>query len=228
MSMIYADKIRVSSDGRIILDDLSISIERGDWLCVAGDTGSGKSSLLNVLLGLAKPESGSISLGDGVKSASIAFMPQSSDTDQVFPQTVHQIVSSGMLGGKRFFARLSKSEKEKAQEVMNLLDIADLSERRFADLSGGQKQKVLIARAICSAKEMIVLDEPDNGLDKTSVDNLLLTLKHLNLAGITIITTCSDVSLYIMYASHFLLLDSTPPYWGTASDMVRNGFIKGV
>ena len=195
MSMINADKIRVSSDGRIILNDLSIRIERGDWLCVAGDTGSGKSSLLKVLLGLTKPESGSISHGDGVRSASIAFMPQSSDADQVFPQTVRQIVSNGMLGGKRFFARLSKSEKEKAQDILNLLDISDLSERRFADLSGGQKQKVLIARAICSAKEMIVLDEPDNGLDKTSVDNLLLTLKHLNLAGITVITTCSDISL---------------------------------
>lgn len=194
MSVVVAAKnVHVSYGDNKVIDDANFEIVFGDFVCVVGANGSGKSTLIKAILGLLKTNAGKIILDESVSRA-IGYFPQESKIDRNFPATVWEIVRSGGLG--RIGARIGyDAETEmRAKECLKLLKISKLRDKCFADLSGGQKQKVLLARALVATKELLILDEPSNNLDYKSRRDFYELLKKLNNEqGITIIMITHDL-----------------------------------
>ena len=178
-----------------VINSANFVIDEQDFVCVVGANGSGKSTLIKALLGLIKPDSGKIVFGDDIKRESIGFLPQDTKTDFNFPATVIEIVLSGTLGQLGIKAFYRRKDKDQAEEAMKKLDILELKNHSFSTLSGGQKQKVLLARALAATSKVLILDEPSNNLDYNSRKDFYKTLKKLNRSGLTIIMITHDLDV---------------------------------
>ena len=165
MAQLTCQNLRVGYDGKSVLQDLSFEVFAGDYLCIVGENGSGKSPLMKTILGLQPPISGRILTGDGLRKNEIGYLPQQTVVQKDFPASVREIVLSGCQGrcGSRPF--YSKEEKQLAEENIRKMQIDKLSKRCYRELSGGQQQRVLLARALCATQKMLLLDEPVSGLD---------------------------------------------------------------
>ncbi len=159
-----------------VIDGASLEILEGDFCCIVGANGAGKSTLIRGILGLNKICAGNIQCD----VSRVGYLPQESKIDMYFPATAMEIVLSGNLGrmGRRVF--YGEVEKERAKKSLETLNIANLAKQKFASLSGGQKQKVLLARALTAAKDILILDEPSNNLDHDSRAEFYQILKRLN------------------------------------------------
>jgi len=207
MDIIECKDLTLANEGKQVLQGLNITVSKGDILCVVGENGTGKSTFIRALLRLQKPVSGSVALLNGLKPTDIGYLPQQTDGRHDFPASVREIVLSGCLNSLGFFPFYGKKEKALADEIMELLGITDLKKRSFGELSGGQQQRVLIARAFCSAKKVLVLDEPDSGLDPMITAETYEIIKHLNVSkGLTVIMATHDLAAVKKYATRVLHL----------------------
>ena len=170
-----------------LFKSLNLSLYPGDFLCIVGPNGSGKTTLLRLILGLESPSSGKIS-----RPAHLAYLPQESKIDPNFPATVEEVVLSGVLNRPGLHTFYKNSEKSEANLNLKRFNLDSFSEKPFSSLSGGQKQKVLLARALMSSAELLILDEPINNLDIKSQSELYAILKDLNREGLTIIMVTHD------------------------------------
>lgn len=210
MSQLTCQNLRVSYDGKSVLQDLSFKVFAGDYLCIVGENGSGKSTLMKTLLGLQPPISGRILTGDGLRKNEIGYLPQQTVVQKDFPASVREIVLSGCQGrcGSRPF--YNKEEKQLAEENIRKMQIDKLSKRCYRELSGGQQQRVLLARALCATQKMLLLDEPVSGLDPKVTAEMYRLIDELNHRdGITIIMISHDIAAAVKYASHILHIGNT-------------------
>ena len=193
ISAISVRELTVAYGKNKVIDKASFEIETGDFVCIVGANGSGKSTLVKALLGLIKPASGKITFGEGIAKTAIGYLPQETKSSQNFPATVSEIVMTGALGrlGKKITYR--KEDRERVLETLKTLGIKKLAGERFGDLSGGQKQKVLLARALVATSRLLILDEPSNNLDHKSRKEFYKTLKKLNSDGLTILMITHDL-----------------------------------
>lgn len=208
-------------EGRTVLKDVSFSVEQGEWMCIVGENGMGKSTLIRCLLGVVQPTGGKILYGDGVAPSSIGYLPQQTDYRPDFPSTVREIVRGGLMSRKRAFVWLSRAEKKRADQAMETLHIADLAGRRFADLSGGQKQRVLLARTLCASNGLLILDEPVTGLDAAAASELFHTIRLIHSMGATVIMSANDIQTALMHATHILELHGEVVFNGTCQQYLR-------
>ena len=189
----------------MLLQDINFSVKEGDYLCIIGENGSGKSTLMRTLLNLQQPIHGKITFGAGVKSDEIGYLPQQTVIQKDFPASVREIVLSGCqnrVGMRPFYNR---SEKKRACEMMEKLQITNLENRCYRELSGGQQQRVLLARALCATKKILLLDEPVSGLDPKVTDEMYRLIEKINCEDkITIIMISHDMKAAMNYASHIL------------------------
>jgi len=206
MSLIQCHNLTLSYDSRPVLTDLSFAVESGDCLCIVGENGTGKSTLIKALLGLKAPESGTITFGEGLTSTAIGYLPQRSETQKDFPASVWEVVLSGRLNCHGPFAFYNKDDRQAAERQLERLSITDLKKRSFAELSGGQQQRVLLARALCAAKRLILLDEPVAGLDPVAAAELYAIIKKLKNDGLTVIMVSHDLLSSLRYATKVLWL----------------------
>ena len=176
-----------------VINSADFEIFEQDFVCVVGANGAGKSTLIKAILGLIPFKTGQILFGENISRKEIGFLPQEAKIDLDFPATVFEIVMSGNLGrmGKRIFYR--KDDKERAVEILKKLGILKLKNVSFFELSGGQKQKVLLARALIATSKILILDEPSNNLDFKSRKDFYKILKDLNKAGLTIVMITHDI-----------------------------------
>ncbi|MGE0089186.1 MAG: metal ABC transporter ATP-binding protein [Bacteroidales bacterium] len=186
----------------IILHDVSLEIFDNDFIGIIGPNGGGKTTLLKVILGLIKPVKGTIEYtGDSniVRNNKIGFLPQVNKIDNKFPVSVYDVVLSGLIYNNGFYYKHSKKDKQIAKETLQKLGICDLKEKHISELSGGQMQKVLLARAIVSAPRLLVLDEPNTFVDNKFEGELYEILGHLNNEmGIIIVShDIGTISTYI-------------------------------
>ena len=194
MMLLSLKKISLGYGEKPVIKDASFELEQGDFACVVGANGSGKSTLIRGILGLLKPLSGKISYGDGLSRTQIGYLPQDTRVDSNFPATVEEIVLTGCLGHMKMRPFYCHGEKKHVKESLKKLGIESLAKRSFIDLSGGQKQKVLLARSLSATKTLLILDEPSNNLDYKSRKDFYNTLKKLNQEqGITIIMITHDL-----------------------------------
>ena len=188
-----------------VIENISFVVKPKDFIIVVGKNGAGKSTLIKGILGLIKPKSGEIIFGDGLKKNLIGYMPQETKVDQAFPASVKEIVLSGRINKMGFRPFYNKEDKEKANEVMNILNISNIKNKSFCDLSGGQRQKVLLARSLAATDKLLILDEPSNNLDNTSREEFYLLLMKLNKElGISIIMISHDADIDKMLGNKVL------------------------
>jgi len=179
-----------------IIENISFTVEDKDFIIVVGKNGAGKSTLIKGILGLIKPKSGEIKFSSSLKKKLIGYMPQETKVSQSFPASVYEIVLSGRINKMGFRPFYNKEDKIKALEALKILNISNIKDKSFSELSGGQRQKVLLARSLCATEKLLILDEPSNNLDQTSREEFYLLLMKLNKEfGITIIMISHDSDL---------------------------------
>ena len=202
-----------------LVDDLSFNVNEGDLLAIVGENGAGKSSLLKVLLKTLKPKSGNIQYVN-FKQNQIGYLPQITELQKDFPATVWEIVLSGrsqLMGLRPFF---TANDKKIAKEKIALLHIENLVKKRFKSLSGGQRQKVLLARALCGTEKLLILDEPVTGLDQESTKEMHNIIQELHNQGLTIIVISHDIDYVKATATHVLYIGKET-FFGTVEEFAR-------
>ena len=194
MAILKVNGLSLGYEKQVVIKDISFEVNNKDFILVIGSNGAGKSTLIKGILGIIKPISGEI-IYDSETKNHIGYMPQETKVDRNFPASVMEIVLSGLINkmGRRPF--YNKEDKKKALEALKILKIENLEKKIFSELSGGQRQKVLLARSLCATTNLLILDEPSNNLDQESKVEFYSTLKHLNEGhGITIIMITHDIT----------------------------------
>lgn len=219
MAILKCENVSFAYDGKTVLEHVSFSLNTGDYLCIVGENGSGKSTLIKGLLGLKAPESGSITLGEGLKQTEIGYLPQQTQLQRDFPASVWEVVLSGCLN--RLGSRLlyNKEDKERARMNLERMGIEDIKDKSYQELSGGQQQRVLLARALCATKKLLLLDEPVTGLDPIATGELYNLIKLVNLCdNITVIMVSHDIHEAVRYATHILHLGHRQLFFGSSAE----------
>ena len=218
MALIVCRDVSLGYDGVTVCEHLNFEVNSGDYLCIVGDNGSGKSTLMKALLGLNPTLKGEIIKGEGMTVGSIGYLPQQSELQRDFPATVREVVLSGCVGdlGKRFF--YGKAARKLALECMEKLGISALADKPYSILSGGQQQRALLARALCAAKKVILLDEPVSGLDPVAASEMYALIDSLRRkSDITVIMVTHDIGAAVKYASCVLHMGERPEFFGSVS-----------
>lgn len=205
MPQLLCQNLAVGYDGKTVVSGLNFEVCAGDYLCIVGENGAGKSALVKTLMQLQSPLSGSIQFGDGLQKKEIGYLPQQTIVQKDFPASVQEIVRSGCqthCGLRPFYSR---EEKQLAADAMRKMQIEGLRKRCYRELSGGQQQRGLLARALCAARKMLLLDEPAAGLDPKVTAELYSLIEKLNREdGVTILMISHDIHAAVRYASHIL------------------------
>lgn len=197
----------------IVLNDISFQVGQGDFLIVIGPNGSGKTTLLRLLAGIISAGSGKIEIeGDSVENYSkkalarkIAYVPQMASAD--IPFTVSEVVLMGRSPHMGMLGLEKEMDLVRSGEAMKFTELDHLSDRRLNQLSGGECQRVLIARAICQETEIILLDEPTASLDLAHQTRIMDLMERLQKEkNITVVMVSHDVNLAAMYGKTLLLL----------------------
>lgn len=223
MSQLSVKNLTLAYEGKAVVTGLSFEVNKGDYLCVVGENGSGKSTLIKSILGLIKPQSGEIAFENGLKAGGIGYLPQHETAQNDFPASVKEVVMSA-FAGKTLLPIYSKAMKQTATKNLEILGVEALSDRPFRELSGGQQQRVLLARALCATENMLLLDEPVNGLDPTAATEMYSVISELNGNGLTVIMITHDVRKAVENASNILHLNSDGHFFGTTAEYLSSGF----
>ena len=218
MTQITCRDLTIGYGSRIILKHLNFTVNEGDYLCIIGENGSGKSSLMRTILNLQNPINGQILYDHQIQQNGIGYLPQQTSRQKDFPASVREIILSGCDRRSGFHPFYHASDKKKAVTAMQQLKITHLAHRCYRDLSGGQHQRVLLARALCATKKILFLDEPVSGLDPEVTADFYALIRRLNRReGITILMISHDLQATAADATHILHL-GTPFFYGLASD----------
>lgn len=210
-ALIVCDRLCVELGGSKVLDGLSLSVHEGDFLAVLGPNGGGKTTLLKVMLGLVKPSSGSVTVfgkEPGHAAGRLGYVPQRLDFDRSFPISAMEVVLMGRLSRKKLFQRYGREDRRKALEALETTGLAALARRRIGALSGGELQRVLIARALSGEPELLLLDEPTASVDpemKTTIYDLLDQLRKQH----TIVLVTHDTGTIGRHVSRIACLNCT-------------------
>ena len=221
MNLIELKNVTLGYENHIVLKDIDMTIDDGDFICIVGPNGSGKSTLVKGILGLIKPKKGKV-IYNNLKQNFIGYMPQETKVDSNFPASVYEIVLSGTLNSMGLRSFYTKKEKDMADKNLKLLGIDKLKNKNFCDLSGGQRQKVLLARSLCATSKLLILDEPSNNLDTKSKHDLYKTIKELNENhGITIIMITHDLDHNNLIGNKILSLREDKIFFGSTEEFVK-------
>ena len=192
-----------------VLENISLSIERLEFLGIVGPNGGGKSTLLKLILGLLAPREGRISVfGKPPVQARqrLGYVPQFATFERTFPISVRDTVLQGRLGKTWPVFGYRALDREVAERAMAEADILDLQHRPLAELSGGQRQRVLIARALASDPEVLILDEPTANVDPRVEAGVFELLKRLN-ERVTVIVVSHDIGFISKYITRVACLN---------------------
>ncbi len=187
---------------RPVIEHVNLSIRPGDFLGIVGPNGSGKTTILRALLGILSPMTGTISVADPPgHRLRLGYVPQRDQIDQIMPFTVSDVVMMGRYARLGVLRRPGREDREAVSRSLRHVGIEDLAGRSYRDLSGGQRQRALIARALVAEPDILVLDEPTNGMDLTSRTSILELVRRLHRNdGMTVIMVThllSDVASYV-------------------------------
>ena len=210
-------------DNKPVIKNINFEIDEGDYLCIIGENGAGKSTLIKGILGLLKPIKGSIKLNETLKQEEIGYLPQMSTSMKNFPASVYEVVLSGSLNSRGMLPGYTKENKKLADSNIKKLKINNLKDRSFMELSGGQQRRVLLARALCAMKKILVLDEPTSSLDPKATKEFYKIISELNREEkITIIMVSHDMRNAIKYGEKILHISKDETFFGTNKEYRKN------
>ncbi len=207
------------------IKDISFEIKSGEFIGLIGPNGAGKTTLVKALLGVLPVASGEILLyGQPLKAFSnwnkIDYLPQNLKTiNPLFPATVEEVVFLGLLSSKKSPRYFTATDKAKVKEALDDLGITQLKNKTISELSGGQQQKVMIARALVSKPEILILDEPTTALDTKSRQEFIKFIQELNnKKGVTIILITHDTNLICQFVNKLMYIDRKLIFFGSVDD----------
>ncbi len=217
--MLSVENLSVAINGADILENISFKVNKGEYVSIVGENGSGKSTLIKTILGQVPKKSGTVVFDENV--GRIGYLPQQMQIKN-FPASCFEVVLSGCLGSLKtpFY---TKKEKAFALENMKKLGIEFLAKKKFAYLSGGEKQRVLLARAMCAGENMLILDEPVTGLDPIVTEEMYKIIKKLNEDdNVTVLMVSHDIVQASKYSSKILHIGKTVRFFGTSEEYISS------
>jgi len=196
----------------VVLKDINFAVVENDFIGVIGPNGGGKTTLLRIILGLLKPSNGKLIFNrELLDEKSIGYLPQMSTGDINYPVTVKDIVLSGLMIRKGIISRMTLSDKLKAEKVIGELGLSDLVSSTLNELSGGQMQRVFLARAIIGDPKLLLLDEPGNFVDSSFESDFYEKLKELN-KRMAILMVSHDVGTISSHIKSFACVNGNLHY----------------
>lgn len=218
------EDVTVEFDGRTVLQDVSFYVPVGEFLCLSGPNGAGKSTLLKVILGLVKPQSGRIRIcgEEGSRARNkIGYVPQRKAFDRDFPATPIDVIVANLHGRWPLF--VSKSDREQAMDALKRTGAAKLAKSQMKDLSGGETQRVFLARALVTKPELLVLDEPTAGVDvggRAAIVDLMAEIAASETIAAILVT--HNLQAIARCAERVLYLDKRVRAWGLWTELSKN------
>jgi zinc transport system ATP-binding protein len=212
VSVIDVEGVSFAYGGQPVVEDVSLSVEEGEFLGLIGPNGSGKTTLLKLMFGLLSPDSGRAELfGEPAErfdeGERLGYVSQhSTDGDRSMPVTVREVVTMGRYAHAGL-SRLTDEDRRIVDDALERVGITDLADRRIGRLSGGQRQRVYIARALASEADVLALDEPTVGVDADSRDAFYDLLDELNGQGITIVLIEHDIGVVTEHADRIACIN---------------------
>jgi len=195
-------------DGKIVLKDVSLQVYKQDFIGIIGPNGGGKTTLVKVILGLIKPLSGAIRFADKDLKMQIGYMPQTNSIDKKFPILVSEVIASG-LSPDRNINKLQKQER--IREIVDEMGIEAIRHTPIGELSGGQLQRTLLARALINRPELLILDEPDSYVDKRFELHFYKLLQRIN-QKTAIILVSHDIGTLLSTVKNIACVNETLHY----------------
>ena len=219
--IIQIEHVSAEYDGKQVLKDINLTVYQDDYLGIIGPNGGGKTTLMRLILGLKKPNEGSIHFCSEGKEISMGYLPQYNDLDKQFPISVYEVVLSGLSKSKSksLFARYTKEHHQQVEETLERMQISDLKDRHIGALSGGQLQRVLLARAIVSKPDVVILDEPNTYIDRRFQKQMYEMLEQIN-KECAIIIVSHDIAEVLNNVKHVACVNHNLHYHDT-TDMPK-------
>lgn len=212
--LIELRNIAVSYDTKVVLRDVSFDLWEDDFLGIIGPNGGGKTTLLKVILGLLKPNTGQIFFYRNevrVSALKIGYLPQINQIDRRFPISVWEVIASGLMAEKKKCWGYTSEQREQIQKVIGQIGLATLIKRPIGELSGGELQRVLLGRAIVSQPDVLVLDEPNTYVDKLFESRLYELLAEIN-RDTAVILVSHDVGTILPLVKNVACVNETLHY----------------
>ena len=211
------------NNGHTAIRDVSFELQGGMTCALVGVNGSGKSTLFKSLMGQLKPRQGFIRLcglpvDKALKQNLIAYVPQSEEVDWQFPVSVYDVVMQGRYGYLNFLRIPKAGDKQKVQEAMQRVDIAHLAHRQIGELSGGQKKRVFLARALAQQSRVILLDEPFTGVDVKTEDAIVDLLGQLRAQGHLILVSTHNLGMVPDFCDQVVMINRTVVAAGSTAE----------
>ena len=215
-------------NGVMALEGINIDVNERDLIALIGPNGAGKSTLLKVILGLTKPTSGSVTLFGCLDLSKnlkyVGYVPQSAQArDPNLPFSVYETVMIGRTPHAGLFHGMGAEDRQKVEETLKLFGIYELKDRKIGQLSGGQSQRVFLAKAMVAEPKLLLLDEPTSGVDTTSKKEFYNILERLNKErGITIILSSHDIGVITKIANRVLCINRSQFFCGENEDFAAD------
>lgn len=220
--LIEIEHLSAGYDGKQVLNDINLTVYQDDYLGIIGPNGGGKTTLMRLILRLMKPTKGNIRYykdGKEVKEISMGYLPQYNSLDKQFPISVYEVVLSGLSKTKSLFSRYTQAQHQQVLDTLERMQLTEFKDRHIAALSGGQLQRVLLARAIVSKPDVVILDEPNTYIDRRFQKQMYEMLEQIN-KECAIIIVSHDVAEVLNNVKHIACVNHHLHYHDT-TDMPR-------
>ncbi|GAB4497429.1 MAG: metal ABC transporter ATP-binding protein [Anaerolineales bacterium] len=203
------EQVSARYDGRLAIENITFRLQRGERIAVVGPNGAGKSTLFKVITGILAPSAGNVRIfgSEPAGHVCIGYVPQRSQVDWRFPVTVYDVVMMGRIARVGAFRLPGKRDRDTVQRALAMVNLQSLAKRQIAQLSGGQQQRMFIARAIAQEAELMLMDEPLNGLDIPSQEDILHLLDVLREQQITVMVATHDLDQAAEHFDRVMLLN---------------------
>jgi zinc transport system ATP-binding protein len=232
--LLAAEGISAGYGRDLVIEDVSLRVDPGEFVALVGPNGSGKSTLLNVLLGAIEPRSGSIRLfGEDPDRFHarwrLGFVPQRPTLESEVPATVREIVTSGRIRQRGWWRRQSVADRTAIAHAIESVGLAEVAEQPLNELSVGQQQRAFIARAFASGPDLLVLDEPIAGIDRASQRRFRESLVHLQREhGAGVLLVSHELSAVADVIDRIIVLKRTVLFDGSPAELASSGVSLGI
>ncbi len=231
-NIIEVKNVTFAYNGESVLKNINLQIHKGDYLGIVGPNGGGKTTLLKCILGILKPQTGTINLFNQDLTTfkdwpRVGYVPQKVNFDQNFPSTVKEVVAMGLYGKKGLIKTINREDLKTVDKALEQVSMQKFKDRRIGDLSGGQQQRVFIARSLVSSPEVIFLDEPTVGVDIETRNQFFELLKKLNKKlELTLVLITHDIDIILHHGiSEVAFINKEVSFYGNPPDLLKTKYI---